>query len=213
MNRPKLIDRLDYNGIINGDFPYWQRGTSWNSTVGGVTYGAADRFAISRNTGDAQITQSTDVPTFSESGHLSKYSLNWSPNVAISSPTSSQYHDISYCVEGTYLTPLLGQNVFLSFWVKSNLTGDTALSFREGASSFINSYVASYSIDQADTWEQKIIKLNLPTQYSWETGTGRSLFLSWSLLPEGDWVTTPDQWVTGNKNSYSGINNFFLVII
>jgi len=207
MNRPQVIDKLDYNGIINGDFSYWQRGTSWNPSLSGVIdYGASDRFGVSRNIGSAQVTQSTDVPSFSESGHLSKYSLNWSPNTAIASPLSSEYHAINYCIEGNYIAPLLGQDVFLSFWVKSNLTGDTAVSFRQSA---INSYVAAYSIDQADTWEQKVIKLNFPSQYSWETGAGNALTLDWSLIPAGDWATTSNQWVSGNKVSCSGINNFF----
>ena len=209
MDRPVMLDRLDYNAVINGDFPYWQRQTSWNPTTG-VTYGAPDRFGVSRNAGDAQITRSTDVPTYAQSKHFSSYSLNFSPNVAISSPTSSQNFDIVHNIEGNFLKSFIGQNIFLSFWAKSNLTGSCAISFQEGASSFNNSFVALYTLDQADTWEYKLVLLNLPDNFSWETGTGRSLRLNWTMLPEGDWNTsTPNQWVTGDKLSYSGILNFF----
>lgn len=207
MFRPQVIDRLDFNGIINSDFDYWQRQTSWNPSLDGVTYGGPDRFCVYRNIGDAQITRSEDTPTYAQSGHLSKYSLDWSPNIAIASPTSAQYYDLAQCIEGNYVMPLAGQDVFLSFWVKSNVTGETAVNFRANSAS--QSYVASYTINQADTWEQKVIKLNFPSEYSWNVGTGRALFLSWNLIPEGDYSTTPNQWVSGNKSSYSGMNNFF----
>lgn len=58
MSTPR-IDRIDQNLIINGNFDYWQRGTSF-STAG--SYYTADRMYTARSTGTNVYSRSTDVP-------------------------------------------------------------------------------------------------------------------------------------------------------
>ncbi len=58
MGAPR-IDRIDQNLIINGNFDYWQRGTSF-STLG--SYYTADRMYTARSTGTNVYSRSTDVP-------------------------------------------------------------------------------------------------------------------------------------------------------
>jgi len=53
------LDKLDKNYIINGNFDYWQRGTS-STTITSVFL--ADRFTTVQTGGSVSITRSTDVP-------------------------------------------------------------------------------------------------------------------------------------------------------
>jgi len=71
------------------------------------------------------------------------------------------------------------QTAILSFWVRSSLTGTFGMSlWNENADL---SYPASYTINSANTWEQKTITITGPTSGTWNTTNGSGVTVNFSL--------------------------------
>jgi len=71
------------------------------------------------------------------------------------------------------------QSIVLSFWVRSSLTGTFGGSLLNSAST--RSYVFSYSISAANTWERKSITITGDTTGTWLTDNGIGLQIFWDL--------------------------------
>lgn len=95
------LDRLDKNLIINGNFDYWQRGTSFSSAV----Y-TADRFIANLVSGTIGVIRSTDVPN-----ENSLFSLKLTG-------TSATNAQIQQRIESVYSRRVAGKKVTLSVFVK-----------------------------------------------------------------------------------------------
>jgi len=83
------------------------------------------------------------------------------------------------------------QSVTLSFWVRSSLTGTFNVNF---ANDYARGYAATYTINAANTWEQKTITIPGDTTGTWGSTNGvgvRVLFNlgsgSSTLQPVGSW--------------------------
>ena len=97
-----LDDRKNYhqNYIINGNFDYWQRGTSFAGN--GYT---ADRFGTgSSNTSTRTVSRSVLVPNAN-----SIYSLQYLVGTADAAVAAADYQDITYQVEGNDFRNLAAQ--------------------------------------------------------------------------------------------------------
>jgi hypothetical protein len=71
------------------------------------------------------------------------------------------------------------QPVTLSFWVRSSLTGTFGGSFGNG--SFNRYYAFSYTINSANTWEQKSITVAGDTTGTWATNNGIGIQVNFGL--------------------------------
>jgi hypothetical protein len=80
----------------------------------------------------------------------------------------------------------------LSFWVRSSLTGTFSGSVSNSAQN--RSYVFTYTINAANTWEQKSITIPGDTTGTWATGTGRGLSVNWSLGVGSSFSGTAGSW-------------------
>jgi len=185
------------NLIINGAMQVAQRGTSFSSN--GYTL---DRFSSYASGGSLvrSVTQSSTAP----SGFSS--SLKIVATTAEPDFTGTEYAIIRHPIEAQNLQQLdygaSGANsVTLSFWVRSNVTGDYAITmYQDDASKIIGS---TYTISSADTWEQKTITFvgNTADVIANDNSTG--LRLDWSLAAGSDRTTTDNtSWgasATGNQ--------------
>ena len=67
------------------------------------------------------------------------------------------------------------QAVSLIFWVKSSIAGQRSVTLNNASTSpfttFTRSYIANYTINSANTWEQKVINIPGDTAGSWMVGT------------------------------------------
>jgi hypothetical protein len=193
------VDKPNRNAIINGDFNIWQRGTSFAALNG---Y-AADRFTLDVSS-DAVLTASrdTDVPTQSESGHLSNYSLKADVTTADTDIVTTQIVRIRHVIEGYNFAPFVGKTATLSFWVKAVKTGIYCVSFV--SSGLDRSYVAEYTINSASTWEKKTITLTF--DYSggtWDYTNGIGLRIQWALAIGPTYQGIADTWNSAEDMSTS----------
>jgi len=145
------------NLIINGAMQVAQRGTQ----VTGVTdtnFTTTDRFKQEINSlGTWTIDQSTDAPDDFT------YSFKLTCTTANASPAASAYSYVGYKVEAQDLQQLnygssAAKAMTLSFWVKSNKTGNSTVAILQRDNS-LQLLSPQYSISAAGTWEYKTISI------------------------------------------------------
>jgi hypothetical protein len=88
------------------------------------------------------------------------------------------------------------QTVTLSFWVRSSLTGTFGGSIINNAAN--RSYVFSYTISAANTWEQKTITIAGDQSGTWLTTNGTGLMVRYGLGSGSTFTGTAGSWGAGN---------------
>lgn len=95
------------------------------------------------------------------------------------------------------------RDTILSFWVRSSLTGTFAVSVQNSAND--RSYVATYSITAANTWQYKSIYIPADTSGVWFRESGIGIRLRFNLGAGSSFQTaSPNTWQTGNLHATSG---------
>jgi len=188
------------NRIINGAMVIDQRNAGvsvTNSSSGTPTYildrwgtvaSQASKFTVQQNAGS--VTPPSGFTNYLGVTSSSAYSR-----------LSTDYFGIVQPIEGFNASDLnfgsaSAKTITLSFWVRSSLTGTFAGRLTNSASD--RSYVFTYSISSASTWEQKSITIAGDTSGTWLTtnGTGISLWLD--LGTGSNYQTTAGAWTAGN---------------
>jgi len=189
------------NLIINGAMQVAQRGTSGTNT-GDSQFPSVDRWLTRTYNGTGRVTlarQNIDSNGF-------RYSVRATPSTTDTSGTYG--YTLGQYIEGNNTNHLnwgtsSAQTITLSFWVKSSETGTFSVSFRNGAGD--RSWVSSYSISTADTFEYKTITVTGPTDGTWATDTNASILLEFCYGGQTSKSTSSlDQWVTGNYVAATG---------
>jgi len=199
------------NLVINGDYTFWQRGTSAPVTI--QTYYTADRWMFASNgAGLYTVSQSTDVPTPLESGHQSKYS-SLITITSPSTPSGSDWYGPQYRIEGYDLATLPNKYATLSFWVKSSVVGTYSVSFAANSSTL--NYVSEYTINQANTWEKKEISVYFSAMVThpsyWNFTNVAGIYLTFNLgVGATSAKTSLDQW-TSNSWYAGSVNQVPLI--
>jgi hypothetical protein len=194
------------NYIINGAMDYWQRNNTFTAIADGVY--CADRFRYFK-TGSIvhTISRSTEVPTLLQSGFRFPFSNRLTLTTALGTLAANNYSSIVTTVEGQVIAPVHNKNITVSFWVRASRIGTYPLAFKNAANS--RSYVSTYQINQADTWEKKSISIFLNTNIgSWDSGIGSGLQVFFTLA-SGSTFHAPslNTWVDGNFISHSSCVN------
>lgn len=155
-NTPR-IDALESNRnlILNGNFDFWQRGSSATYTTP-VDAFLADRWRISTwNTCSITLTQdATSVPTADQSGFASVNSWKITNN-----SSSAGAVQVVYPMEGNDFATIHRQKVRLQFWVRCSIAGLYSVAFTSGNND--RSYVAEYTINASNTWEKKTFDIQM----------------------------------------------------
>ena len=136
------------NSIINGDMAIAQRSTSASGLSANDTYSAIDRWktAISGTGFNITISRDTNVPnaTFSYSQKVQQLST---------SATSVTQFAVAQPIETNQVSGLYGKTATISFWYKSNLTGNHYLRIYTGSQTGGADSAASFNITTANTWQ------------------------------------------------------------
>jgi hypothetical protein len=184
------------NVIINGDFNIWQRGTSFAAAANGDY--TADRFLYAKSGAMVHtISQSTDVPTVAQAGHLSNHSFLVDCTTADTSLASTDQCTLQQRIEGYDFLKIAQRTFTLGFWVKATKTGTYCVAFMNSGND--RTYVAEYTVGASDTWEYKTVTVSAsPSAGTWDYTNGVGLFVFWTLAAGSSFQTTAGAWNTGN---------------
>jgi len=186
------------NRVINGNMPIDQRNAGASVTVNGFTAYATDRFLLSfrPSYGTATGQQVSDAPA----GFVNSLKLTQTSSTA---SNSSEIYSIQHKIEGYNIADLNwgtsnAKTVTISFWVKSSVTGTYGFTL-QNTNVTRRSYVSTYTVNVANTWEQKTITIAGDTTGTWETTNSTGINILWDLGSGSDYQnSTLNAWVTAN---------------
>ena len=191
------------NRIINGDMRIDQRnaGASVSISTGTANY-TVDRWSASASGGGVfTAQQTTTVPE----GFTNSFGLT--VTTVDSSIATNDYYIIEQQIEGLNCTDLgfgtaNAKTVTVSFWVRSSLTGLAGGRLCNSATN--RSYVFTYTINSANTWEYKTATIAGDTSGTWLTSNGRGIGVLFNLTSgSGLTTSTIGSWVNGNYHGPS----------
>lgn len=185
------------NRIINGDMVIDQRNAGASVALTGSSRYAVDRF-ISFYTspgGAATAQQSSVAPSGFNNSLL--YSVTTGASII-----NGDYNCIQQNIEGFNVADLVwgtasARTVTLSFWVRSSLTGTFGGSLVNSAGN--RSYVYTYTISAANTWEYKTITIAGDTSGTWLKNNGTGISVYWNMgFQSGSLTSTTNTWLAGS---------------
>ena len=182
------------NRILNGSMVLDQRNAGASVTPADGTYTLdrwrvgltqASKFSVQQNSGS--VTPPSGFKSYLGVVSLSAYSL-----------TSGDLFMLQHKIEGYNVADLMlgtasAATFTLSFWVRSSLTGLFGGSLINNASD--RSYPFSYTINSANTWEQKSVTITGDTSGTWLETNGNGLELRISLGAGTNFSGTAGAWV------------------
>jgi hypothetical protein len=172
------------NRIINGDMVVAQRGTSATVSNGSAVGFGADRFQTDSYTWSAgsNITVSNET-TVVPSGFTNSY--KWANGATGLTFASGGFQSITQKIEGYNIADAYSGNVTISFWVRSSTAGTYTLWIANNYGSSEIYTTKQYTINSANTWEQKSITVDLSGGIAaggtWNKTNGEGLSLNWAL--------------------------------
>lgn len=195
-----VSNSIGRNLIINGDMRIAQRATSVSSITSGG-YKTCDRWQTNIGTGGTW-TQSQDTGVTNE-GFAN--SLKYDCTTANASLSSGSNLNLCHRFEGQNLQHLKkgtanAESVTISFWVKSNKTGDYVFELWDRDN---DRHIAdTYTVSSANTWEKKTITFAGDTSGAFGNDANKSLEANWWLVAGTDYTTgtAPTSWA-GRTNA------------
>ena len=190
------------NRIINGAMTFDQRnaGASVTPTTDGqytvdrwrCSMSAASKFSVQQQTSviPTGFSYATKITS------LSAYTVG-----------SGDYFSFDQMIEGYNVADLgfgtsNAKTITISFWVYSSLTGTFGASLMNSASN--RSYPFTYTISNANTWEQKSVTIAGDTSGTWLTTNGIGLFLRFGLGVGSTYSGTAGAWASSTYVSATG---------
>jgi len=191
------------NRIINGDMRIDQRngGTSVTTTVLQAPIYTIDRWAYYNDVVSKRTIQRSSL---APNGFTNSLLVT-----VVSTDTTGPQQYIRHAIEGFNVSDFgwgtsHAQPVTLSFWVRSSVTGQHGGAIQNGA---INrSYPFAYTVNVANTWEQKVVSIQGDTSGTWQSDNGAGVFLlfengvGFQKAPAGSWVASNSTSSTGSVN-------------
>jgi hypothetical protein len=189
------------NRIINGDMLIDQRNAGASVTSG---------LAVDRWT--SYLTQASKVTLQQNAGAVTPptgfqkyYGVTSSSSYAV---LSSDLFEIYQNIEGYNVSDLGwgsadAQNVTISFWVRSSLTGTFSGSLIN-APTFNRSYPFTYTINVANTWEKKSVTIEGDTSGTWGKTNGAGISVIFCIGAGSTNLTTAGAWTAGNFAGATG---------
>ena len=184
------------NRIINGDMRIDQRNAGASVTPTNSQYlldrwqatlTQSSKYTVQQNAGS--VTPPTGFTNYLGVTSSSAYSI-----------TSGDAFRISQQIEGFNIADFAwgtanAQSITVSFWVRSSLTGAFGAQILNNAGN--RAYPFSYTINTANTWEQKSITIPGDTSGTWLTNNGSGMFLGFGLGYGSSLSGTANVWNAG----------------
>jgi hypothetical protein len=189
------------NRLINSAMVIDQRNAGASVTITtGIDYVVDRFFGQGSITSKFTAQQSSTVPTGFKNSLLFTSS-------AATTPSASDYYYFAQPIEGLNVSDLAwgtasASTVTLSFWVRSSLTGTFSGAVLNSATN--RSYAFTYTINAANTFEQKTITIAGDTSGTWLTTNGTGILLRFALGAGSTFLQTAGSWGTGNVTGATG---------
>ena len=189
---PTVYNTMGKNRIINGAMEIDQRNAGASVSTGNSNTYITDRFNIRTATGSGSTGQQSST---APAGYYKSLVTTIGTGA---SPSASDLNWIYQGIEGLNVADLNwgtsdAKAITVSFWVRSSVTGTYAVSVVN--SSVNRSYVATYSVTSANTWEQKSVTIPGDTSGTWLTTNGLGIYLFFDLGCGSDRQGTADTWL------------------
>jgi hypothetical protein len=188
------------NRIINGAMVIDQRNAGASVTPTDAQY-CVDRWrAVASAASKFTVQQSTTAPDgFTNSLLLTSSSAY--------TPSTSEAFGILQLIEGFNCADLMfgtatAKTITVSFWVRSSLTG-TFGGFLTNAS-FNRAYPFTYTINSANTFEQKTVTIAGDTTGTWATNSSGCIGVGFSIGAGATLSATAGAWGAGTKLGATG---------
>ena len=189
------------NRLINGSMVIDQRGTATTPvTVGAISYTLDRFFGVKTSGATVTVQQSSTAPTGLSKSLLATCSTG-------AAPAAGNQVIVSQRVEGFNTADLSfgtasASTITISFWVRSSVTGTYCVYL--GNETYNRSYVSTYTISSANTWEQKTITVSGDQSGTWVGATnGTGLVVGFCLGSGSNFTTTAGAWATGEYQQTS----------
>jgi len=188
------------NRIINGDMRIDQRNAGAAVTTASAF--PVDRFlvALTSNVGAFSAQQDSSVPA----------GFNTSTKITVTTAdgtiASTENFGYQTWIEGNNIADLgfgtaNAKTVTISFWVRGSVTGTYGIvigNSNAGTGGANRSYVSTYTINSANTWEYKTITIAGDTSGTWQTGNLRGMLVRFGLTAGTDFQQAAGSWGTAN---------------
>jgi hypothetical protein len=193
------------NRIINGAMVIDQRNAGASVTP------TADAYTLDR--WDAGMSQASKMTIQQSSTVPAGFSKSLSMTVASAyTPSASEWFGLYQKIEG-FNSADFGfgaagaSTVTISFWVRSSIAGSYGFSLSNSTQN--RSYPVLYTVNSANTWEQKTITIAGDTSGTWVGATnGIGLLCLWSLGAGSSYLQTANAWGTGLGLGTTGQTNW-----
>ena len=209
---PALLDtQAQYTGfknrIINGAMVIDQRNAGSATTPTTAVY-TVDRWQLPISQ-VSKITVQQNAGSVTPPAGFSKYlGLTVASAATIS---AADYFVLQQPIEGFNTADLNfgtsnASTFTLSFWVRSSVTGTFGGAYGNNANN--RSYTFTYTINAANTWEQKTLTITGDTTGTWATDNNIGIVVRFSLGMGSTFLTTAGAWTAGSYYSTSGATNW-----
>ena len=195
------------NRIINGAMVIDQRNAGASVSVSTSGVYVLDRWKNRANGGGVfSVQQSSTAPVGFNTAVI------YTVTTADSSIAASDNYWIIQDIEGYNVADLgwgtaNAQTVTISFWVRSSVTGTFNVGVTNGTT-YDRSYVSTYTVNTANTYEYKTITIAGDTTGTWGKTNGGGITLVFNLGAGTDYQATANTWSAGFLHSTSGSTNF-----
>ena len=194
------------NRIINGGMNVDQRNNGASVTITANDTYTLDRWSAG-NPGASPSKMSIQQSTTAPAGFVNSMLVT---SLTALSVSSGDFFSVYQWIEGNNISDLSfgsasAKSITVSFWVRSSLTGQFGGALQNSDRS--RSYPFSYTINAANTWEQKSISLTGDTSGTWLTSNGKGISVVFGLAIGSTYLTTANAWASGNYWSSTGSTN------
>lgn len=125
-------------------------------------------------------------------------------NITITNPDVSGLHQYTcdlqriegYMIRDFMLGTSQAKTFTLSFWTRSSLTGTFSGGIQNASAT--RSYVFTYVINSANTWEKKTITISGDLTGTWSTDNTACLYVRLSMGTASSHYATPGSWLAGD---------------
>ena len=208
------------NLLYNGAMQVAQRGTS-TAGITTIGYYTADRW---QHVVDALGTWTQDVQNDAPTGSGLRRSVRLLCTTADAAPAANDFFQLRQTLEGQDLQRIAkgtasAQQLTISFWVKSNVTGTYIVGLRDADNT--RTVSRSYTISASATWEKKTITFPADTTGAFDNDNAGSLAVNFwlaagSTFTSGTLATTWGAEVAANvavgqTNLAAATNNYWQV--